>query len=126
MATVAALGGNVTNLSTTQTGNGQSTNVVQRRFDQGMARPAVLRITTTVGATPTCTYQIEGSPDGISFHPLATYDTSGAANATGATFTVTTATSTWRVVPVDTPWSFLRITYSANTNVTNTADIWIY
>lgn len=24
------------------------------------------------------------------------------------------------------PWRYLRITYSANTNVTNTADLWVF
>lgn len=128
MATLANSGGggNVTNLSTGQTGNGPSTNVVSRRFDTSTNRPALLRIVTTVGATPTCTYQVEGSPDGAAFFPLATFDATGAASATGATFTITSATTAWRVVPVDTPWTFLRVTMSANTNVTNTIDAWIY
>lgn len=128
MATVQSLGGggNITNLSTAQTGNGASTNVVQRRSDHSMARSSLVRITTTVGATPTCTYQVEGSPDGTNFYPLPTFDATGAASPTGATFVVTSATTTWRVVPVDLPWTFLRITYSANTNVTSTADIWVY
>lgn len=128
MATVqnAGGGGNATNLSNAQTGTGASTNVAQRRFDLSPTRPALIRITTTVGSTPTCTYQVEGSPDGTSFFPLATYDASGAASATGATFAITTATTVWRVVPVDTPWTFLRVTMSANTNVTNTIDAWIY
>lgn len=128
MATVNSLGGggNVTNLSTAQTGTGASTNTVQRRADLSATRAALLRIVTTVGATPTCTYQVEGSPDGTAFFPLATFDASGAASATGATFVVTTATTTWRVVPVDMPWTFLRITMSANTNVTSTIDAWVY
>jgi hypothetical protein len=128
MATVQNLGGggNVTNLSNAQVGSGASTNVVQRRADLTITRPALLRIITTIGATPTCTYQVEGSPDGTAFFPLASFDATGAASPTGATFVITTATTTWRVIPVDVPWTFLRITYSANTNVTNTADIWPY
>lgn len=127
MATVQSLGGggNITNLSNAQTGNGQSTNVV-RRTDSPVSRASLIRIVTTIGPTPTCTYQIEGSPDGTNFYPLSTYDATGAASPTGATFALTTATTTWRVVPVDLPWTFLRITYSANTNVTSTADIWVY
>lgn len=127
MATVQSLGGggNITNLSNAQTGNGQSTNVV-RRTDSPVSRASLIRIVTTIGVTPTCTYQIEGSPDGTNFYPLSTYDATGAASPTGATFALTTATTTWRVVPVDLPWTFLRITYSANTNVTSTADIWVY
>jgi hypothetical protein len=119
-------GGNVTNLSNAQTGNGASTNVVNRRGDLTATRPAVVRIVTAVGATPTCTYQIEGSADGTAFYPLASFDASGAASPTGATFAITSATTTWRMVPVDIPWSFLRVTYSANTNVTSTTDVWVY
>lgn len=118
-------GGYVVSLGTGQTGNAVTTNVAQKRFDN-TSRPAVVRLVTTVGATPTCTYQIEGSADGTSFYPLASYDATGAVSPTGATFVITTATTTWRIVPIDTPWTFLRITYSANTNVTNTADVWVY
>jgi hypothetical protein len=119
-------GGYVVSLGSAQTGNVVTTNVAQRRFDLPATRPAVVRIVTTVGATPTCTYQIEGSADGTSFYPLASFDASGAVSPTGATFVITAAATTWRVIPVDLPWTFLRITYSANTNVTNTADVWVY
>jgi len=124
--TFAPGGGYIVSLGTGQTGNAATTNVAQRRFDLSATRPAIIRIVTTVGATPTCTYQVEGSADGTTFYPLATYDATGAVTPTGATFVITTATTTWRVVPVDQPWTYLRITYSANTNVTNTADVWVY
>lgn len=130
MATVNALGGGGgTNLSAAQTGTGVSTNLVQRRSDSNMLRPALLRIVTTVGATPTCTYLVEGSPDGTSWYPLPSQDVTAAGapgTLTSATFTITTATTTWRLLPVDSPWTYLRITYSANTNVTNTTDVFVY
>lgn len=127
MATLANLGtGAITNLATALAGNGQTTNVVSRRFDLVATRPALVRVVTTVGATPTCTYQVEGSPDGTSWFPMATYDAAGAASPTGATFVVTSATTTWRVVPVDMPWTFLRVTMSANTNVTSSIDAFVY
>lgn len=119
-------GGYIVSLGIAQTGNAATTNVAQRRFDQSATRPAIIRIVTTVGATPTCTYQVEGSADGTSFYPLATYDATGTTAASGATFAITTATTTWRVVPVDQPWTYLRITMSANTNVTSTTDVWVY
>ena len=126
MATIYVLGaGAVANLSTTQAGNGVTTNIAQRRFAV-VPRAALLRIVTAIGATPTCTYQVEGSPDGASWAPMPTYDATGAATPSGATFAITTATTTWRIVPVDLPWTFLRITYSANTNVTNTSDLFVY
>lgn len=130
MATVNSLGaGSAGNLSAAQTGNGVSTNIVGRRPDAIGLRPALLRIVTTIGATPTCTYQVEGSPDGSSWFPLPTQDLTAPGppgTLTSATFTVTTATTTWKLIPVDTPWTFARITYSANTNVTNTADMFAY
>lgn len=128
MAVIKSLGGggNVTNLANAQAGNGASTNVLCRRTDRGTARPALLRVNTAVGATPTCTYQIEGSADGTNWFPLGSYDTSAAASTSGATFTITAAGTAWRVVPADLPWTFLRVTFSANTNVTNTVDVWDY
>jgi hypothetical protein len=126
MANVSTPGGGyIVALGSGQTGNTVTTNVAQRRFDTP-ARGSVVRIVTTVGATPTCTYQIEGSADGTSFFPLASYDAAGAVSPSGATFVITSAATTWRVVPVDTPWTFLRITMSANTNVTTTTDVWVY
>jgi hypothetical protein len=43
-----------------------------------------------------------------------------------ATFAITTATTVFKIMRVNMPWRFLRITYSANTNVTNTADVWVF
>jgi hypothetical protein len=130
MATVISYGsGNVANLANAQTGNGVSTNVAQRRGDSNTLRPSLLRIVTTVGATPTCTYLIEGSPDGSSWFPLPTQDITAAGapgTLTSATFTITTATTTWKLIPVDLPWAYVRVTFSSNTNVTNTADVFAY
>lgn len=130
MANIVDLGaGQQANLATGQAGNGLATNTVQRRSDPNMLRPAILRIVTAAGATPTCTYLIEGSPDGASWFPLPTQDVTAAGPPgalTSATFTITTATTTWKLLPVDSPWTFLRVTFSANTNVTNTVDVWIY
>jgi hypothetical protein len=130
MATVNSYGaGSVANLSTSQTGSAVSTNIVARRPDGNMLRPSLLRIVTTIGGTPTCTYLVEGSPDGTSWFPLPTQDLTASGppgTLTSATFTITTATTTWKLIPVDTPWTFVRLTYSANTNVTNTADVFAY
>ncbi len=129
MATVNALGaGSAANLSTGQTGNGISTNIVARRSDPNALRPALLRVVTT-GAGLTCTYLVEGSPDGLSWFPLPMQDitTAGAPGTlTSATFTITSATTTWKLLPVDAPWTYIRVTYSANTNTTNATDVFIY
>ena len=92
MATVNALGaGSAANLSTGQTGNGISTNIVARRSDPNALRPALLRVVTT-GAGLTCTYLVEGSPDGLSWFPLPMQDITAAGapgTLTSATFTIT-------------------------------------
>jgi hypothetical protein len=128
MPTIAALGGerypNTARLSTAQTGDGASTNIV----DRGAAteRPALLTIVTTVGATPTCTYAIEGSADGVNWFPVVYAETATPDIPAVATFDVTAAGTTLKILRPGQPWRFLRLTYSANTNVTNTADVHVF
>lgn len=137
MPTIAAWGGealppnvggtsaptNTVNLSSGQTGNGASTNVVDRGSDTGSA---LVKITTTVGATPTCTYAIEGSADGTNWFAVAYADSATPTTVTVATFTITTATTVYKLVQTGVPVRYLRVFYSANTNVTNTADVWVF
>lgn len=128
MATLQALrGGNLPNqaaLSNAQTGNGTSTNIVDRG---GITeRPALLRITTTVGATPTCTYAIEGSADGTNWFPVSYAETATPDTGSVSTFAITTATTTHKILRSHQPWRYLRLTYSANTNVTNTAEFTVF
>lgn len=114
---------NVASLSTAQTGNGQSTNVVDRG---GSTNPALVTIVTTVGATPTCTYAIEVSVDGSDWFAGAYADVATPGTTAVATFVVTTATTTRKIMITGQPWRYLRITYSSNTNVTNTATVWTF
>lgn len=128
MGTIQALGGerfpNGAQLSAAQVGDGASTNIV----DRGAAteRPALLSITTAVGATPTCTYAIEGSADGVSWFAVSYADPATPDTGSVATFNITTATTTRKILRAHQPWRFARLTYSANTNVTNTADVTIF
>jgi hypothetical protein len=128
MPTIQALGGgnlpNTANLSTAQTGSAASTNVVDR--GALTERPSLLKIVTTIGATPTCTYAIEGSADGTNWFAVSYADSATPDTGSVATFAITTATTTYKILRPDQPWRFLRITYSANTNVTNTADVWVF
>lgn len=125
--------GQVTNLANAQAGNGVSTNIVARRADR-MGVASLLRITTAIGATPTCTYLVEGSAVGgavaADWYALPTQDWPTAGGPPGAltsaTFVITTAAAFWKVVPVDLPWIWLRVTFSANTNVTNTVDLYAF
>jgi hypothetical protein len=111
------------NLSAAQTGNGPSTNVLDRG---GSVGPALLRLVTTIGATPTCTYAVEGSNDGAAYFPVQYADSATPQTLVITTFVVTTATTVRLLIPVNLPVRFLRVTYSANTNVTNTLDAFVY
>lgn len=110
-------------LSAAQTGNGQSTNVADRGGARG---PALLKITTTIGATPTVTIAIEGSADGTNWFNIPYADSATPTTIAVATFAITTATTVYKLLQVDQPWRFVRLTYSANTNVTSTADVWTF
>jgi len=112
------------NLSNAQTGNGASTNIVD--CGGNAARTALVKITTTVGATPTCTYAVEGSADGTDWFPVAYADSATPESVSVATFTITTATTVRKILRPNHPWRFLRLSYSENTNVTNTADVWVF
>lgn len=126
MATVKAAGGglpNTGNLSTAQTGNAASTNVVDRLVGTG---PALLTIVTTVGATPTVTIAIEGSADGVTYFPVAYATAAAPETVTVAAVVITTATTSRFLLRPGHPWRYLRLTYSANTNVTSTADLVVF
>lgn len=111
------------NLSTAQVGNGQSTATVNRGPRLG---PALLKITTAIGATPTCTYAIEGSADGVDWFNVPYADSATPTTVSVATFVITTATTVRKIIQPNVPVRYLRLTYSANTNVTNTADVWAF
>jgi hypothetical protein len=111
------------NLSTGQTGNGQSTNVADR---QGHLGAALLKIVSTVGASPTVTVAVEGSADGTDWFSIAYADPATPETAAVATFAITTATTTRKILRPNHPWRYLRLTYSANTNVTLTADVFLF
>lgn len=111
------------NLSSAQVGNGVSTNVVDRGKATG---PALLKITTAVGATPTVTILIEGSADGTNWFPAPYADSATPGTPAVATFVITTATTVYKHLLANFAWRYLRLTYSANTNVTSTADVWTF
>lgn len=110
-------------LSSAQTGSADSTFT----FDYGNRKAgregAMVKITTTVGATPTCTYQIKGSVDNSTFFNLLYADSATPSTFVSSTFVITTATTVAKLIKPGQVWRYLKITYSANTNVTNTAAI---
>lgn len=108
-------------LSNAQTGNAVSTNVLDRAGERGSA---LLKITTTVGATPTVTVDIQGSADGTNWFNAA-YATAAAPETPAvAALVITTAVTGYYILRPDHPWRFLRLNYTANTNVTITADVY--
>jgi hypothetical protein len=117
------------NLSSAQTGNGQSTNIADRMQPETFVQsrgPAMLVITTTIGATPTCTYAVEGSADGSNWWALQYADSATPGTVVTTTFAITTATTKQVIIQPNQPFKQLRITYSANTNVTNTANVYFF
>jgi hypothetical protein len=112
------------NLQTAQTGNADSTNTVQRQGAEGNLRTMVLRVVSTVGATPTVTLNILGSVDGTNFFNVP-YQSLAAAPAGWVTsaITITTATTNLYALMPGQSWQFLKLNMSANTNVTLTSDL---
>lgn len=110
------------NLQTAQTGNADSTNTIQRVGET--LRQQILRIVSTIGATPTVTVNILGSVDGTNWFNVPYLVVTGLAGVyTTAAITITTAVTTLYLLMPGQPWNFLKINMSANTNVTLTSDL---
>jgi hypothetical protein len=107
------------NLCALLAGNGVTTNIAERG---GSHKGGCVRIITAAGATPTCTYQIEVSANGTDWVNATWADVSTPATTSTATFAITTSTIATKIVYQPTFWRFVRVTMSANTNVTNTID----
>jgi hypothetical protein len=108
------------NLGTAQTGNADTTNTLDRGNHRG---PVLLKVVTTVGATPTVTVNIKGSMDGTNFYNVAYAVSATPETPVVAAITITTATTNYYILRTAHPWRFLKLVYSANTNVTLTADV---
>lgn len=124
--TVGLLVNGTANLCTAQTGNAATTNIADRGLTPGFTGPAMLRIVTTVGATPTCTYLVEGSANGTDWSPAVFADSATPTTLSFATFAITSATTVLKLIQANQPIRFLRVTMSANTNVTSTIDVWTF
>jgi len=113
------------NLQNAQTGNADSTNTIDRIASGELnLRPAILRIVSTIGATPTVTVNIRGSVDGVNFYNIP-YLSLGAAGGdyTTAPLVITTAvTGLYLLMPL-LSWRFIKLVMTLNTNVTLTSDI---
>ena len=121
MATLQAHPGSATVLGTAQTGNGDSTNTAQRTH----SGPGAVVITTTVGATPTVTVNIQGSVDGTNFYNIPYALVATPETLTVAAITITTAVTTTYLLRPTHAWRFLKLAFSANTNVTTTSSAYL-
>jgi hypothetical protein len=112
------------NLQTAQTGSADSTNVVQRPSGEVNLRQMVLRIVSTIGATPTVTVNIKGSGDGTTWWNIP-YSAMSAAPGDWSTaaLTITTAVTALYALMPGQSWTYLKVVMSANTNVTLTTDL---
>ncbi len=109
-------------LGTAQTGNGDTTNTLDRGDHRG---PAAVVLDSTVGATPTVTVQILGSVDGTNFYKIPYALVATPETVAVADITVTAAVTTTYLLRPDHAWRFLKLNYSANTNVTLTATAYL-
>ena len=115
-----------TALSTAQAGNGASTNVLDSA-NYGLPAGALFRVTAVIGATPTCTYALQGSPDNSNWSALTYSDSATPATFVATTFVMTTAvTKILYVKSAQAGVRYLRVFYSANTNITNTVDVLVF
>lgn len=108
-------------LSAAQTGNGFSTNII----DRGIIRSGgLLQIANTAGATPTVTIDIQGSIDGVTYWNVAYATQAAPETATIASIVVTATATNQYILREGHPWRYLRLNYTANTNETLTATYW--
>ncbi len=80
--------------------------------------PGILTITTTVGGTPSVKIDIQGSIDGTTYWNVPYALMSSPTTWTSAQITTTTATTVAYLLRELTPWRYLKVVTSSNTNVT--------
>jgi hypothetical protein len=122
MATLEVRPGDSVALQTAQTGNADSTNIADRGLNQ---RGGAVVITSTVGATPTVTVNLQGSVDGSAWFnvPYALVGTPRTFVLTA--LTITTAVTTTYLLQEGIHWRYLKLVMSANTNVTLTTTAYV-
>jgi hypothetical protein len=110
------------NLQTSQAGNADSTNVIQRVNGEVNLRQMVLRIVTNAGTT--VTINIMGSADNVTYWNVP-YSPMGAAPGdwTKAAIVITTATTNLYALMPGQGWTFLKLVMTLNTGMTPTSDL---
>lgn len=115
-------------LATAATGNGTSTVLSCFAGSKYFTNDILLRVVTTIGATPTITLNIKASPDGVTFTNV-NYALIATPNTFVATaITITSATTNVYRIPASALLAVkatkLEVVASANTNVTYSIDAW--
>jgi len=121
-ANATAVGGTVISLCSAQAGTGDTTNVADRGTAP-KANSTKIRVTPIIGATPTCTYSIQVSADNSSFAAATYADVSTPSTDVATTFVLTGTAVAEKIVKSQSAWRYIKVTMSANTNVTNTIDV---
>jgi hypothetical protein len=121
MATLRPGPGEGARLSDSQTGNGDSTNILYRGAG---SEDGTVVLTSVIGATPTVTVNIQGSVDGTNWANVPYYAGAWAVSPTYVitAIVITTAVTTMYHIRGTDDYRYLKLAYSANTNVTLTAD----
>jgi hypothetical protein len=83
----------------------------------------LLRVVTTIGATPTVTLTIRGSKDNSSFSNVNYALIATPATLVSTALVITTAQTSIYRIPPNQQVKFLKVTISAVTNVTTTIDV---
>jgi hypothetical protein len=127
MATILSIGtlaNGTATLSSAQTGNGSSTNIVDRGPAVG---PGFLTIVSVAGGSPALTVDIQGSVDASDWWNIA-YATTAAPETplVAQISTITTSTTTRYILRPFHPWRYMRLLYGANNNLTITATFAMY
>jgi hypothetical protein len=122
VADVSAYSNTSYTISTAQTGDGSSTDTLDRRRVP-KSQPAAVEITTTVGAAPTVTIALQGSQDNTTWYNIpyslvATPETVAVAN-----IVITTAVTTIYLLRPNHAWRYIKAVRSSNNNVTVTVKV---
>jgi hypothetical protein len=113
-------------LCTAQTGNFTSAAAAATSGLSGASSVGAIVITSTIGATPTVTVNIQGSVDGVNFFNIP-YAAQGTWTGTYVTTAITITTATTVSYQLQPGWAIeaVQIVASANTNVTLTATAYL-
>lgn len=119
----SAVAPGVVTIASAQAGVGATADVADRGSSHKVGG-TLIRIIAATGAGPTCTYQIEVSVDGTTWGNATYADAATPTVDSTATFAITADSVVRKIIKHPTTWRYVRVTMSANTNVTNTVDVW--